>query len=264
MHPHDAHRRAFIKLNESVCRSEGWSQYEGFRAFLEAGYRAIRGAFLRGDAWQANEDEYMKIVARCRHKQETMKSLAEMLHHTVEALEANCRDFLGPVYMDIGGAQELGQFFTPHEVSKLIASIQLGDLDEVVAGSERGYFTASEPAAGMGGMVLAVAEIMRERGFDPARHCHWHMIDVEWKAMAGCYIQTSLAGVSGVVIHGNALSLEYWSASLTPTAALFPKRFDEAVAPAPIEAAPAIAAPALSLARPAKPQRAVAQFTFDF
>lgn len=264
MHPHDAHRRAFIKLTESIGRAEGWGQYEVFRTFLEAAYRAIRGAFLIGDAWQANEDEYMKIVARCRHKLETMRGLSEMLGHTVEALEASCRDFLGPVYMDIGGSSDLGQFFTPHEVSKLIAEMNVGDMAAVIAQSERGYFTASEPAAGMGGMVLAVAEIMREKGFNPARHCHWHMVDVEWKAMAGCYIQTSLAGVSGVVVHGNALSLESWSAAATPMAVLYPKRFDVALVPASIEAIPTIADPTPSRVKPARPQRATAQFMFDF
>jgi len=261
MHPHDAHRSAFIKLTESIGRAEGWGQYEVFRAFLDAAYRAIRGAFLHGDAWQANEDEYMKIVARCRHKKETMGGLSEMLHHTVEALEASCRDFLGPVFMEIGGSSDLGQFFTPHEVSKLIAEVNVGDMGAVIASSERGYFTASEPAAGMGGMVLAVAEIMREKGFDPARHCHWQMIDVEFKAMAGCYIQTSLAGISGVVVHGNALTLEEWACSLTPAAYLHPKKFDPAPPPSHID--PPLM-PSQSTPTAIKTKGLAGQFAFEF
>ena len=266
MHPHDTHRKAFVRLAQSLSRQEGWTQYDAFRAFLEAGYRSIRGAFLHGDAWQQNEDEYMKIVRRCRHPKETMAALVEMMGHTVEALEAKCEDFLGPVYMDIGGSKDHGQFFTPHELSSLIARVNMPDLGEMIAASPRGYFTAHEPAAGMGGMVLAVAEIMREQGFEPARHCHWQMIDVEFKAMAGCYIQTSLAGVSGIVVHGNALTLQEWAYSLTPTAWLFPKRFDIAT-PAPTEpiAVPAIEAPEPIIRKVSKaaPPKA-GQMAFDF
>src|SRR5690606_35634972 len=139
--------------------------------------------------WQHNEDEYMKIVQRCRQPQQTMARLSEMLAVTVEALEARCADFLGPTFMEIGGSGDLGQFFTPPDLSKLMAMMTI-DLGQLL--NDRRYFTAHEPAAGMGGMVLAVAEVMRDRGYEPARHCHWQMIDVEFNAMAGCYIQTSL------------------------------------------------------------------------
>ena len=266
MHPHDTHRKAFVRLAQSLSRQGGWTEYDAFRAFLEAGYRSIRGAFLHGDAWQTNEDEYMKIVRRCRHPKETMAAIAEMMAHTVEALEAACEDFLGPVYMDIGGSKDHGQFFTPHALSSLMARMNMPDLAEMIAASPRGYFTAHEPAAGMGGMVLAVAQLMREQGFEPARHCHWQMIDVEFKAMAGCYIQTSLAGVSGVMLHGNTLSLEIWSSSYTPMAWLFPKKFDIAEQK-PVEqiAAPTVEPPTPIPRKTAKAVPAKAgQMAFDF
>lgn len=243
MNAHDPHQKRLAKLIQEVGRTEGNAQNEVFRDFLDAGYRAIRSAFLLGDAWQQNEDEYMKIVKRCRHPKETMTRYSEMLSVTVEALEAECADFLGPAFMEIGGSKHHGQFFTPHHLSKANAMMLMGDMAEMIGASRRGYFTAHEPAAGMGGMVLAVAQLMREKGFDPGRHCHWQMVDVEFKAMAGCYIQTSLAGVSGVVIHGNTLSLESWASSITPTAFLHPKSFrsiepdgvpaDDMVDPAP-------------------------------
>lgn len=257
MHAHDSHKKALVKLMGDVGRVEGRSSHEVFRDFLEASYRSIRGSVMKGtEGWQANEDEYMKIVQRCRKPAETMRRFSEMLGHTVEALEAECSDFLGPVFMDIGGSKGHGQFFTPHSVSKVMATMQLGDMKAVVEESGRGFFTAQEPAVGMGGMVLAVAELMREQGLIPAMHCHWHMIDVEWKAMAGCYIQTSLAGVNGVVFHGNALSLETWSATPTPMAIVFPRRVDQK----PVADQPSVAA--LPPTVPSGPTGA--QLTFDF
>lgn len=262
MQPHDPFRKRLVKLVDEVCRTEGRSQHEAFRDFLDAGYRAIRGAFLFGDAWQQNEDEYMKIVQRCRKPSETMGRYAEMLSVTTEALEAECSDFLGPAFMEVGGSKDLGQFFTPHALSKLNAMMLMPDIGEMIASSPRGYFTAQEPAAGMGGMVLAVAELMREKGFEPARHCHWLMVDVEFKAMAGCYIQTSLCGVSGVVVHGNTLSLEEWGSSPTPMAVLFPKRFGEIEQQLVVDAE---AAPApVPLSAPPVPNKGAPQMAFDF
>lgn len=267
MHPHEPHRKSFINLMEEIGRQEGRARYEVLSDFLEAGYRAIRGSVLKGtDHWQANEDDYMRIVKRCRHPEQTMKRLSEMLAVTVEALEAQLCDFLGPTFMEIGGSGDLGQFFTPPELSRMMARMNLGDIGKIIEGKGRGYFTASEPAAGMGGMVLAIAEYMREQGFEPARHCHWQMIDVEFKAMAGCYIQTSLAGVSGVVQHGNTLSLEMWSASPTPMAMMFPKRFDpgsgDAANRSPEDGRGDEEAP-LPIAEPT-PGAGPTQMTFDF
>jgi hypothetical protein len=261
MQPHDTHRKRLIKLVDEVGRAEGRAQYEVFRDFLDAGYRAIRGTFLKGDAWQQNEDEYMKIVKHCRKPTETMGRYAEMLAVTTEALEAECSDFLGPTFMEVGGSKDLGQFFTPNSLSKMMAMMTL-DLPKLIDGSPRGYFTGQEPAAGMGGMVLAAAEVMREKGYDPARHCHWLMVDVEFKAMAGCYIQTSLCGVSGFVTHGNTLSLAEWASSPTPMAVLFPKRFGQ-VEIEPLMEADMPAAAELPAPLPAT-KKGTSQMAFDF
>ena len=257
MNPHEPHTKRFNKLIEAVGRDEGRTTYEVFRDFLDAGYRAIRGAFLFGDDWQQNEAEYMKLVERCRKPNETMDRLSEMLAVTVEALEASCEDFLGPLLMEIGSSKGHGQFFTPHALSKANAMMLMPDIDRLIESSPRGYFTAHEPAAGMGGMVLAVAQMMREKGFEPARHCHWQMIDVEFKAMAGCYIQTSLAGVSGIVIHGNTLSLECWSSAPTPMAVLHPKTFNAPRAQ-PDEPPAEVPVPQIPIQEPAR------QMAFDF
>lgn len=258
MKPHDSYRKQLVKLIEAVTRDEGMRKYEVLRSFLEAGYRAIRGRFLIGDAWQQNEDEYMKIVRRCQRPDATMARLSEMLAVTVEALEAECSDFLGPTFMEIGGSGDLGQFFTPNELSHLMARMTI-DVDRLVAESPRGYFTAQEPAAGMGGMVLAVARLMREKGFEPARQCHWLMVDVEFNAMAGCYIQTSLAGISGIVVHGDTLRLKEFQSSTTPTGVLFPKTF-RAREPEGNAAADAPPAPQPAMSRDGRP----GQLSFDF
>lgn len=39
---------------------------------------------------------------------------------------------------------------------------------------------------------LAVNEVMREQGLDPATDAHWICIDIDWKAVCGAYIQLTL------------------------------------------------------------------------
>ena len=222
MKAHEQYRKDLVNLLGDVGRAEGQSQYEVFRDFLECAYRSIRGSLLIGDQWQENEDQYMRI-ASTRRCDKTMNRMSEMLGITTLALEVSCEDFLGPVFMDVAAGKELGQFFTPAELNRLIARF-IYPMDQLL--KDRRYFTAQEPAAGMGGMVLAVAEIMREHDYCPAWHCHWQMVEIEFKAMCGCYIQTSLAGVSGIVIHGDTLRLTQNSATPTPMARLFPKSFE--------------------------------------
>jgi len=79
---------------------------------------------------------------------------------------------------------------------------------------------ASEPACGVGGMVLAANSVLRDAGIDPATEIYWHMVDVDFRAVCGCYLQCALTGAAGVVTHGNTLSLDEWSHSITPAAAV--------------------------------------------
>ncbi len=243
-----SHREAFDEFAEHLHgaeRREGWRSSEVLRHFLDAAFRAIRGRTLHpdGDAYAKNEKAYMDLVKRCRHPQETMRDLGAMLGAVTLGLQANPIDFIGPVFSELSSDAGMGQFFTPHELSYTIAKMTFdGPMIEAVIAGDRPYLTCQEPACGVGGMVLAANLVMRERGMDPARQAHWHMTDVDHRAMCGAYIQTALTDTSAVVICGNSLSLEAWETSLTPAAVMFPKSFvapqiaGQKVTPPPITA----------------------------
>lgn len=238
----EAHRPArdrFVEHLNQATRREGWRCHEAITYWLDAAFRAMRGATLKllaPDDFAKNEAEYMRIVKRCRHPQETMKDLAEMMSALVLAMEAEPIDFVGPIFGEFAGSAELGQFFTPWHVSRLMAEMIIEDPQKMLADSSRGFITLSEPACGVGGMALAACAVLRERGFDLARQVHWTMVDIDYAAQCAAYVQMNLCGVSAAVFHGNTLSLDTWLATRTLAAILHPKHVNydpKAALPAP-------------------------------
>ena len=74
----------------------------------------------------AREAEYMSIVSR--YSKEDAQELARGFASVVMGLEAGMCDFLGSLYMslDLGNAWT-GQYFTPYEIARLMASVTLID-----------------------------------------------------------------------------------------------------------------------------------------
>lgn len=234
----EAHRPMFNHFAEAlqeIVNREGQRSSEVLRNFLEAGYRAIRGRLLVGDAFDKNEAEYMRIVKGCQHPKETMSDLGKMLGSLTAALHVEPIDFIGPVFSVLSASDEMGQFFTPHHLSYMMAKLIVGDARATLG--NRRYITLAEPACGVGGMVLATNLVLREQGLDIATQAHWHLVDVDFRAMCGCYLQCALTDTSAIVVHGNTLSLEVRSTNPTPAAIMFPKSFDaEDLKPLPVAA----------------------------
>lgn len=243
----EAHRQArdqFVHHLNEVTRREGWRNYEAIGYWLEASFRAMRGATLqfRIEDLDKNESEYMRIVKRCQRPKESMTDLSEMLAALVIGLEAEPIDFIGPIFGEFSSSSQLGQFFTPHHLSKMMALMIIEEPDRMLRESGRGFITLQEPACGVGGMALAACAVLREKGFDLARQVHWTLIDVDHQAHCAAYIQMNLCGVSADVFHGNTLSLDTWLATPTLAAMLHPKRLKydpQAVLPAPPPKTPA-------------------------
>lgn len=226
----------FVDAMREVENREGWRSSEVLRNFLDAAFRSVRGALLRGTpAWDENEAEYMRIVKLCRKDASaTMGDLARMLGSLTSALLTEPVDFIGPVFTELSSDQFMGQFFTPYEVSRMMAEMSLNDLSGLLAG--RPYVTLCEPACGVGGMALAANMVMRDRGLDVARQAHWHMTDIDHRAMCGAYLQMALTDASAIVCRGDSLANKYWITTPTPAAVLYPKTF--ATAPAMPPAVP--------------------------
>lgn len=233
----EAHRGAFDDFADAFHAIEGrehWRSSEITRHWLDAAFRALRGRLLTGEAFDANETEYMRIVKHCQKPKETMSDLSVMLGCTASALAAEPVDFIGPIFETLAADAGMGQFFTPYSVSRMMAEMTIGtDPQKLIDG--KGFISLCEPACGVGGMMLAANQVLRDRGVDLARHAHWVATDVDYRAVCGAFIQATLTECSATIIHGNTLSLETWMVAATPAALLYPKKFPD---PPPAEPAP--------------------------
>ena len=125
----------------------------------------------------------------------------------VQALSEAHQDFLGSVYMELElGADEMGQYFTPHHVSSLLAQLAAGDLMAQLKTCP--YISLQEPTSGAGGMVIAFAEIMLQAGLNPSTQLQAITIDIDPLAADMTFVQLSLLGIPAIVNTGNTLTLK--------------------------------------------------------
>lgn len=228
---HREHAKSFIDVGHEIARREGWREYDVFVKWLEASTAALMNPVLTGlgrqEEWAKNEARYMHVVHSCKHPKTTMSDFSRMLSFCTLALEEKPTDFIGPVFMELAANENVGQFFTPGPLAAVSARMALGNVWDILtsayAEEGRTHITLSEPACGVGAMVLEANSVLKEHNVCPARDAHWVVTDIDWKAVCGAYIQLSLTGCSAVVVHGDTLKLEEWGKLPTIAAVLHPK-----------------------------------------
>jgi hypothetical protein len=181
--------------------------------FLEMAVCAIRKRTLpAGPAADAIEAQYMAVVGR--NTPETVRAMPELLGLTALAVQAGGCDFLGQVAADLELVSgHMGQFFTPYDVSRMLAEMTLDTVDEIIA--EQGFVTVQEPACGAGGMVIAVADALEHKGFDIATQLYVDATDISLTCFRMSYLQASLRGIPATIRRGNTLSHETFDAAHT-------------------------------------------------
>src|SRR5262249_18905078 len=147
-------RKQFIKAFENLARHR--DKHDVLTDFLELAVCAIRKRTVPpGPATDAIEERYMAVVRR--DKLEDVRPVPALLALTTLAVQDGGCDFLGQVTGDLGMVTgHMGQFFTPYDVSRMIAELTLDTVDEVIA--DQGFVTVQEPACGAGGMIIAAAD----------------------------------------------------------------------------------------------------------
>ena len=68
----------------------------------------------------------------------------------------------------------------------------------------------NEPSRGSGGMIIAAAKVLKDRGINYQNVLKAVAQDLDWKAVYMCYVQLSLLGIDAVVVQGNTLSDPDW------------------------------------------------------
>ena len=102
----------------------------------------------------SREDEYFEVIKN--YSKEELIEFSKALALLINEMESKpFSDVLGSYYLDIAShssKQSRGEFYTPPEISKLMAMITV-DAKSVIEKSKP--ITVNEPACGAGGMILA-------------------------------------------------------------------------------------------------------------
>ena len=131
-----------------------------------------------------------------------------LLGITALAVQDGGCDFLGQVvgYLELINGH-MGQFFTPYDVSRMIAEMTLDTVDEIIAG--QGFVTVQEPACGAGGMIIAAADVLARKGFDIGTQLYVEAIDISPMCFRMSYLQASLRGIPATIRRGNTSSSHF-------------------------------------------------------
>ena len=214
----------FITLFNSI--GYGHNRATIFQDFVEIAALSIHqspyhGRFLKkDDDYERIEAQYMVLIGK--HEKNVTDGFVKLLAITSLALLEGHQDFLGNIYMQLEISNRgSGEFFTPYHVSKMMAMMVLGDIDATI--KEKGYFAMCEPACGAGGMVIAAADEVKEQGFRPGHHMWFSATDINKMCCNMTYIQASVLSLSGIVIHGNTITMEVFETWETPYAKVFTK-----------------------------------------
>lgn len=154
-------------------------------------------------ALQTREEEYLEVAKN--YTKEELSRIAEAFASLVNEMQAHpFTDVLGVYYMEVGArsVQEArGEFFTPKSVCTVIAEMTVKP-EEV---KRRGRpITICDPAAGSGGIPLAIAELLAPGHVDLMRlTCQ----DISSLSCDMCYINMTLWGVPAKIIWGDTLRM---------------------------------------------------------
>jgi type I restriction-modification system DNA methylase subunit len=204
------HQTQILNLLKTIGWSRGLSRV--FADWVEV--CAITLARMDQAQFDAREARYSNIVKQ--YERSEVEDFAKAFAHLTLAYEECFRDgavafadILGSLYMMLDmGNSDTGQFFTPYEVSRLMAMMQIERARELI--NEKGYVQVMEPAAGAGGMIIATAHALHEAGLNYQRTMHATVIDIDARCVHMCFVQLSMLHIPAVAIHGNALSGETW------------------------------------------------------
>ena len=96
----------------------------------------------------------------------------------------------------------------------MMAEINFIDLKNEV--DNKGFITLAEPCCGSGGMIIAYAETMKEKGYNYQHQLYVEAVDIDEICFKMAYIQLSLYGIPAKVVRGDSITLRFFEVLYTP------------------------------------------------
>lgn len=192
-------------VNRIQKMSGRYSTYEIYSDWIASCALSIQNSLkmIHDKTWHSRENRYLDIMKKYTYEERI--AFSEMFRLLGDAFEEGMSDILGEIYMESGcGNKNTGQFFTPFHLSYLTAAA--GVPHDV---SEDKPFIMTEPSTGGGGMIIAAAKVLQDRGINYQRCMDVVAQDLDWKGVYMTYVQLSLLGIKAVVVQGDTLKEPY-------------------------------------------------------
>jgi hypothetical protein len=174
---------------DEAARKAGLSRGQGFEDFLTFVRCSLAGQTMEEEYLAAMSKGYAKGKDGKRGIDAIVRAFAEM----VNVMEETGQDVLGDIFQGGVTYGENGQFFTPAQVTTLMAELTIQ-----ADGDERK--TVCDPACGSGRFLLAVGK----------KHPNWDFTgqDVDHRCAQMTAINLGLNGLYGWAVWQNSLTLE--------------------------------------------------------
>lgn len=185
-----------------------YSPYEIFSDWVRCCALVIANSVdpFHGKIWEDRERQYKETMRRYREPDQI--TFSNMLVLLADSLEKEMTDTLGEIFMDkgMGSSSQAGQFFTPFNLSELAARMMFADS---IPSNPEEMTELNEPSCGSGGMIIAMAKVMKDHGINYQTRMKVVAQDIDWRCVYMCYTQISLLGINGIVVQGDTLGKPY-------------------------------------------------------
>ncbi|WP_327357793.1 N-6 DNA methylase [Streptomyces sp. NBC_01304] len=205
--------REIVKLLAANTGAKRMS--EVFDNFVEMAALALRNAVdvRRSEVWEAREEQYLQIAGS--YSRTELGRFARALALVTGEMERDPCDVLGRLYMELElGNERLGQYYTPYEIARLMAELQIDSVVEQV--QQDGFAHVYEPTCGAGAFIIALSEAMLDHGLNPQTQLHVTAEDIAPQAMHMIYVHLTLLHIPAVVRRRDVITLETFDAWPTP------------------------------------------------
>lgn len=157
--------------------------------------------------YTGREKEYLRIINSYEKKER--KLFPQMFALLIEELELHPnQDLLGRLFMELEiSNKHAGQFFTPYDVCEMMSKLTFDRKELGKTVHKKGYANVYDCACGAGATLISASEQCKEmfKKYNYQNHVYFVGQDIDITCVHMCYIQLSLHGLAGYVIHDNSI-----------------------------------------------------------
>lgn len=197
----DFNNHALIKEFYKILNSINRAHWEVFCDFLQL---SIDAFISKSSPDHPREKDYLQILER--YPREDAGKFADMLGCVMGFMQDTNTECLSEIWEVVAANGNLGQFFTPWNISLLTAQMRVKECDWSIYTPNNKCFI-SEPSCGGGRTLVGTLNLIPDGKLDCVL---LHGVDVDLNVCHISALNLLFFNANSVIVHGNTLTLEVW------------------------------------------------------